>query len=293
MRKSLFIAGLFCFLALSFTQAGQRHSTQGEKIRQKFDRARALGQFSIPLYAFEVTKTFPHDTDSFTQGLFYHGGVVYEGTGRYGKSRLIKLKLETGKKIRERHLDKAYFGEGVAVCGNRVFQLTYKEKTAFSYDLEDLALKQTYPYPRRGWGLASDGRRLVASDGTARLYFLDPDDFSQKGSVKVRDKIGPVVNLNELEFFKGRVLANVWMTDILVEIDPDTGRVVSFIDLTGLNPDPEKLRFPYVLNGIAVNEKNGRLLVTGKCWPHIYEIDLVRLSREKRQGLLDRINNRG
>ena len=231
----------------------------------------AAPQRQAPVHGYEIVREYPHDSRAFTQGLIYRDGVFFESTGQYGQSTLRKVELATGKVLRQRRLDDRYFAEGLTAWGDRLVQLTWDTKVGFVYDLESFAPRSTFPYAGQGWGLTHDGRRLILSDGTPRLRFLDPETFQELGGVDVREGAQPVLMLNELEFIDGRVYANVWHTDRIAVIDPADGMVTAWIDLAGLRPaaarDPEA-----VLNGIAFDAAGGRLFVTGKWWPTLFEI---------------------
>jgi len=232
---------------------------------------------TAPVYGYRVVAEYPHDPDAFTQGLVYRDGVLYEGTGLRGRSTLRRVDLETGTVERSVALDPVHFGEGIAVVGDRVYQLTWQTGTCFVYDRDTFAPLETFTYPTEGWGLATDGARLVMSDGTDQLFFRDPTTFAEVGRVAVRDGDEPVRNLNELEVVGGEVWANVWQTDRIARIDPTTGRVVGWIDLTGLlSAEDRQGREVDVLNGIAHDPATGRVFVTGKLWPKLFEIDIVR-----------------
>ncbi len=244
----------------------------------QISRERILDQSSIPVYGYKVIETFPHDTSSYTEGLVMKDGRLFEGTGLYGHSTVRENDLATGKAIREVRPDPIYFGEGITVLGHTLYELTYLSNTGFRYDLETFAPGKPFHYETQGWGLTSDGKSLVMSDGSSAIMFLDPDTLALERKIFVHDEVGPVGFLNELELADGKLYANVWQTDFIAIIDPATGKVTGWIDLEGLNPDPEKLKYPYVLNGIAYDEKTKKLLVTGKCWPGLYMIDLVKRS---------------
>jgi glutaminyl-peptide cyclotransferase len=236
--------------------------------------ARILNQTAIPVYGYKIAATYPHDTTSYTEGLVMVNGTMYEGTGLYGHSLVRQWDLKTGKVLHETRLPDIYFGEGVTVLDKTVFELTYLENTAFTYD-EKLKKQSSYRYVNQGWGLTHDDRHLLMSDGSSAIQVLDPKTHALIRRIFVTDTVGPVGFLNELEYDRGKLYANVWQTDFIAIIDPRTGKITGWINLTGLNPDPQKLVYPLVLNGIAVNTQTGRLLVTGKCWPHVWEIDLV------------------
>ncbi len=224
-----------------------------------------------PVAGYRVVATYPHDPDAFTQGLVFDGDL-YEGTGLEGRSTLRRVDLATGEVLQSRDLSPEHFGEGVAVVGDRIYQLTLETGTCFVYDRETFAVLETYAYPGAGWGLASDGKRLVMSDGSDRLVFRDPATFAALGHVDVRDGGVEVSNLNELEVVGGEIWANVWLTDRIARIDPASGRVTGWIDLAGLLSAAEAGTAD-VLNGIAHDPATGRVFVTGKLWPALFEIE--------------------
>ncbi len=231
----------------------------------------------ISRFTYEIVNTYPHDPEAFTQGLFYDGGFLYESTGLHGRSSLRKVELTTGKVLRRRDLDQEFFGEGVALAGNRIFQLTYRERVGFRYDRDSFELLSTFRYETEGWGLTHDGERFIASDGTPVLRFRDSETFAETGRIEVTGDGRRVGDLNELEFVGGEIFANVWRTDLVARIDPATGEVTGWIDLEGLLPAAEKAAAD-VLNGIAWDEANGRLFVTGKLWPWLFEIRMKEIA---------------
>ncbi|MCU0502831.1 MAG: glutaminyl-peptide cyclotransferase [Anaerolineae bacterium] len=224
----------------------------------------------VPVYSYRVVATHPHDPSAFTQGLVYADEVFYEGTGLYGRSSLRRVDPPTGQVQQQVDLPPAYFGEGVALVGDTLYQLTWQEHTVFTYERHSFAATGHFTYTTEGWGLTYDGQRLIMSDGSNTLYFRDPVTFEETGRVQVFDGATPVTLLNELEFIGGEVYANVWQTDRIARIEPQTGRVTAWIDLTGLRPPQTD-----VLNGIAYDAGQDRLFVTGKLWPYLYEIALV------------------
>ena len=229
---------------------------------------------SAPVAGYRVVKVYPHDRMAFTQGLQYVDGVLYEGTGQNGQSGIRKVELETGKVLQHQPLDAKYFGEGITVWQNTIVQITWQSEIGFVYDKVSFKQLKSFSYTGEGWGLTHDGTRLIMSDGTAYLRFLDPATFKETGRVLVKDNGVAISKLNELEFVKGEIVANVWMTKRLVRISPKTGEVLGWIDLTGLL-DPRDEIGTDVLNGIAYDAKGDRLFVTGKLWPKLFEIKLV------------------
>lgn len=235
-----------------------------------------IGGGGRQLYGYRIVNRYPHDPRAFTQGLDIQDGVLYEGTGLNGRSSLRRVELETGEVLQQAVLAEEFFGEGIVVSGDRIYQLTWQSQQAFVYDRETFEVLDTHTYPTEGWGLTSDGERLIMSDGTSTLIFRDPETFAEVRRVEVIDGGEPVIRLNELEWVNGEVWANIWQTDEIVRIDPATGAVLGRIDLTGLlQPEDQAGADVDVLNGIAVDEATGRIFVTGKLWPVLYEIELV------------------
>lgn len=226
---------------------------------------------------YRVVHVFPHDPFAFTQGLVYADGHLYESTGLNGRSSLRMLDLQTGRVLQRHDLPAQYFGEGLANWGTDLMQLTWKSGTAFVYDRFSFALRRTLHYPWEGWGLTQDGRNLILSDGSSVLRFLDPHSFREVRRISVHDAGGrPLLNLNELEYVRGEIYANVWQTDWIVRISPRDGKVLGWMDLSGLM-DKGRLTDPdAVLNGIAYDAKWDRLFVTGKLWPKVFQIQLIR-----------------
>ena len=227
-----------------------------------------------PRYGYEVVNVYPHDPDAFTQGLEFHDGILLESTGRHPSS-VRRVRLETGEVLARRELDNQFFGEGLTSVGDRILTLTWQSGHGFVWDVDDLEPAGTFSYSGEGWGLTHDETRVILSDGTPSLRFLDPDTLAQTGSVPVTFMGRPLDRLNELEFIEGEVWANVWQTNFIVRIDPATGVVTGVIDLTGLLPDPVANPSDDVLNGIAWDAQNRRLFVTGKNWPKLFEIRLT------------------
>jgi glutamine cyclotransferase len=232
---------------------------------------------AVTMYTYKVLKAYPHDPQAFTQGLTYENGILYEGTGLRGRSMLIKRELESGKLIKRERLPRKYFGEGITLFGDKLVQLTWKSRTGFVYDKKTFRALDEFKYTDQGWGIVYDGRRLIMSDGTSRLRILDPNTFAVTGRIQVRHQGRNVRGLNEMEIIDGQIYANIWPTEYIAIIAPKTGNVTGWINLTGLCPVPEPRSSNIVLNGIAYRSETRHLLVTGKCWPKLYEIELVPL----------------
>jgi glutamine cyclotransferase len=230
---------------------------------------------ATPVYTYVVVAEYPHDPNAFTQGLQYVDGELYEGTGLNGASSLRRVALESGEVLQQINLDDAYFGEGITVVEDRIYQLTWQSNVGFIYDRESFASQSEFDYPTEGWGITYDGEHLIMSDGSATLRRWDPDTLAEVGRVDVADQGKSITQLNELEYINGEVFANVWQTDRIVRINPATGQVTGRIDLTGLLDPADVTQRVDVLNGIAYDAENDRLFVTGKLWPKLYEIDLV------------------
>ncbi len=230
--------------------------------------------FSSHYYTYTVVNTYPHDPDAFTQGLVFENGRLFEGTGLYGQSSLREVELETGEVSRSLSLPSQYFGEGITIYNEQIVQLTWLSKVGFIYDRDSFELLEAFDYLTEGWGITHDGERLIVSDGTSTLYFWDPVTFEEIGRIEVFDQDGPVIRLNELEYVRGEVFANVWYTDRIARIDPHTGRVRGWINLEGLLESGRR-GSANVLNGIAYDAENDRLFVTGKLWSRLFEIELV------------------
>jgi len=213
----------------------------------------------------------PHDPKAFTQGLQWHSGFLYEGTGLYGESTLRKVEVDTGKVLMQRSLEKRFFGEGITIFGERIFQLTWREQTAFEYSLKDFSPTKRYEYAGEGWGLTHNGKALIMSDGTPEIRFIDPESFAELSRITVVTDRGPVPMLNELEFINGRIYANVWQTPFVVIINPSNGHVTGMINFDGLL---DIRPAPGVLNGIAQIPNSDRTLITGKNWPFIFEVTI-------------------
>ena len=230
-----------------------------------------------PVYGYQIVHAYPHDPKAFTEGLFFLDGYLFESTGLEGRSSVRKTALETGRVVEKHDLAPAYFGEGIVGWKDKLIQLTYRTEKGFVYDLATFKPRRTFSYHGEGWGLTQDGRRIIMSDGTPQIRFLDPNTLKETGRITVTEGGQPIGNVNELEWVKGEIFANIWQTDMIARIDPKTGHVIGWIDLTGLRDKAGGVVDPDgVLNGIAYDSARGRLFVTGKLWPKLFEIRLVK-----------------
>lgn len=228
----------------------------------------------VKQYKLQVVNSFPHDRTSYTQGLFFYAGAMYESTGLNGKSTFRKVDISTGKALSKLTFDRKYFLEGSVEKDGNIYMLTWQNQLAFVYDAATLEYKASYSYPREGWGLTTDGKHLMASDGSARLYFMD-DNFRQVRTITVKMDGRPVRYLNELEYIDGKIWANVYMSDLILIINPESGNVEGVVDCTGLLPRQLQYEDTDVLNGIAYNPADGSIYLTGKNWCRLYEVKIV------------------
>lgn len=234
----------------------------------------SCGEATIKEYSLEVVAEYPHDTESYTQGLFFFDGQLYESTGLHGKSTFRKVDLQTGEAIHKLRFDEKYFVEGSVIWKDNLYILTWESRTAFIYDAHTLEYKSTWKYPRQGWGITTDGKQLIASDGSANLYFMD-ENFALDRKVLVTVEDRPLRFLNELEYIDGRIWANVYTSDEIVIINPKDGKVEGVVDCRGLLPSSLRKPDTDVLNGIAYDMESGKIYLTGKNWPRLYEVRLV------------------
>ena len=222
----------------------------------------------------EIINTFPHDSKAFTQGLVFSNGNLYEGTGLYGKSTIRKIDLSTGKIEKIHKLSDHLFGEGITIMDDKLYQLTWRSKKGIIYDTESFEVLGFFNYPFEGWGITNDGKSLIISNGTQNIYFYNPVNFKQVKKIKVTDRGEPVSQINELEYINGKIYANIWRSDKIISIDPSSGKVLKWYDLSPLKKHVKGKERIDVLNGIAYDDKNGRIFVTGKLWPKLFEIKL-------------------
>jgi glutamine cyclotransferase len=226
-------------------------------------------------YTYRVIKTFNHDPQAYTQGLYVNNGYLYEGTGQNGSSSLRKVELETGKVLQSTNLNQEYFGEGIALFDGKIYQLTWTSGIGFVYDAETFNKLHSFNYATQGWGLTTNGKELIMSDGSNTLYFMEPNGFTEVKKIEVFDNYGPQKMLNELEYIDGKIWANVYTSNRVVIIDPQSGAVVSEIDFSGILKNSDKTGNEDVLNGIAYDSTNKRIYVTGKNWPKLFQIEIV------------------
>lgn len=229
---------------------------------------------SVPHYSYKVVNSFLHDPGAYTEGLVYQDGDLYESTGLYGRSSLRKVELETGKPVQVYNLPANYFGEGIAINEEQIYMLTWKEQTGFVFDRRTFQLLDHFSYLNEGWGLTIDKTGFIMSNGSDRLIWLDPSEFKPFREIRVRSNGAPVENLNELEYIDGEIWANIYLTSCIARIDPKDGRVLGWLDTYDMLSD-EEMTFAEVPNGIAYDILNGRIFVTGKFWPRLFEIELV------------------
>jgi len=230
---------------------------------------------AVPVYGYDVVHTYPHDPSAFTEGLFYLNGYLYESTGLEQHSTIRKVRLETGSVLQKIDIPPQYFGEGIVAWGGHLISLTWKSEIGFVFDLATLKLQRQFSYGGEGWALTQDGRQLIMSDGTPELRFINPKTLKETKRLTVNLDGKPIHNVNELEWVKGEIYANIWQSNYILRIDPRTGDVVGLINLSGLLSASEHVGGPDgVLNGIAYDPKDDRLFVTGKNWPKLFEIRL-------------------
>jgi len=227
------------------------------------------------LFKVRIVKKYPHDPEAFTEGLVFANGFLYESTGLYGKSTLRQVELETGRIVKRYELPSLYFGEGMTLWGASLIQLTWKSQIGFAYNAETFSIEREFNYSGEGWGLTHDGKSLIMSNGTEELIFLDPRTLVQKRSLHVLDKGRPVCLLNELEYIKGEIFANIWREDLVARISPKTGDVTGWIDMSDLRKELPPGSSAEALNGIAFDAQRDRIFVTGKLWPLLFEIEII------------------
>jgi glutamine cyclotransferase len=266
MKKYLLLA-----LLLSFASISQSCKKEAEPPKPNSPQNTTP---PAPVYSYEIVNTWPHDPDAFTQGLQYYNGELYESTGLNGKSSLRRVDLKTGKVLQKIDISNDYFAEGMTILDSKIYQLTYQTHIGFIYDLKTFEKLGSWQYEGEGWGLTTDGKELIMTNGSNKINFLDPRSLTISRTIEVFDEGYPVENLNELEYIRGEIYVNIWRTDRVARIDPVTGKVNGWIDLAGLLMPQERTEKVDVLNGIAYDEKGDRIFVTGKLWPKLFEIKI-------------------
>jgi glutaminyl-peptide cyclotransferase len=279
MRTAIFV------LVLLFTLGCDNASSNGTPVnRTAANTAAQPVREPVKTDGYTVVNTFPHDPKAFTQGLMHYDGYLYESTGQYGSSTLRKVELKTGRVLQQHRLPSDYFGEGLTILNGKIYQLTWRERTVFVYNLENFKLEKELRYAGEGWGLTDDGTNLIMTDGTHVIRFVDPDTFRTLRTITVLREDGkPLMNLNELEYINGEIWANIWhsedpkilgRTNHIARIDPSNGNLLGYIDLTGISPEDQRRDTENTLNGIAYDRENDRIFVTGKNWRRLFEIKL-------------------
>ena len=266
----------------SFTGSTGRRSLKsvaykGGKVNTTITRFMIVLSDNAPeRYGYKVVHTYPHDRAAFTQGLFYDNGILFESTGQMNSSSLREVEMATGKVIRQLNIDQSLFGEGITLYKERIYQVTWKNKVGFVYDKSTFRQLNKIYYQTDGWGLTTIGDRIVMSDGSNALYFFEPEMFTVVSHLEVYDNVKQVDQLNELEYINGEIWANIWMTDLIARIDPESGKVLGYIDLKGILDDNDSGTNADVLNGIAYDREGDRIFVTGKNWPKLFEIKVIK-----------------
>jgi glutaminyl-peptide cyclotransferase len=272
---------LFClFFSAAFQIFGQGSRNASGGTGWEFCLPCAIAQPSsiskpIPLYKVKIIKAYPHDPDAFTEGLVFSGGFIYESTGMNGKSSIRKVELETGKIVKKFDLPVQYFGEGLTEWDGTFIQLTWRSGKGFVYDHESFSIERDFGFSGEGWGITHDGKSLIMSNGSNRLVFLNPQTFAQERVMPVLSGGKPVRLLNELEYIKGEIYANIWLKDFVARISPETGEVIGWIDMSNLRKELSDGQKADVLNGIAYDTETNRIFVTGKLWPKLFQIEIV------------------
>ena len=234
------------------------------------------GQPSVPVWRVKIVATYPHDPGAYTQGLVIKNGQMYEGTGRNGASSLRQVDLTTGAVLKSLPLDEKYFGEGITILNGKIYQLTWRNNLCFTYDLDSFQYKEHFKYAYEGWGVTEDGKNLIVSDGSSDIRFVDPSTFKELRKISVKHGTERIKNLNELEFINGEIWANVWYDDRVARISPESGQLLGWIDLSNLFPRNQRKDKDQVLNGIAQDPDTKKIYATGKNWPNLFEIEIVK-----------------
>jgi glutamine cyclotransferase len=263
-------------LLLTALFAGILSCSESSTARQPTIAPAASATESVPVYTYQVINTWPHDAEAYTQGLVFYDGALFESTGLHGSSSLRRVELKTGKVKKKVDVAREYFAEGMTIFRDKIFQITWQSQKGFVYDIKKLKQEGEFAYEGQGWGLTHDDHFLIMSDGTNRIRFLDPTNFQVQRTISVYDNGQPLTDLNELEYIKGEIYANIWKVDRIVRLDPATGRINAWVDMTGLHHAGNDPNSENCLNGIAYDAEGDRLFVTGKRWPSIFEVRLVK-----------------
>ena len=266
MKRILITSVIAAVVALSGISSCKTTANKNVDFKNASTEARA------PVYHFEIINSYPHDSSAFTQGLVFRQGKLFESTGQEGRSSLREVELETGRVLRKVSVPSPYFAEGITLLSDKIYQLTWQHQLGFVYDVHTFEKIGEFRYSGEGWGLTDDGQSLILSDGTNRIRFCDPASFRLLKTILVVDAQSPVTDINELEYIRGEIYANIWHEDRIARINPLDGRVIAWIDLTALSSQVEVHDDEAVLNGIAYDDESGRLFVTGKLWPKLFEI---------------------
>lgn len=275
IKRLIFIA-LTTILFISCGCGGKK-ATQTSKSTQNEAYMDVKQPGSAPIqYTYKVKNSFPHSMTSYTQGLYWHEGYLWESTGEFGRSAFLKVDLESGNILHNIPLEDKYFGEGAALLNNKIYQLTWMNQMAFVYDAESLEKIDEFKYQGEGWGITTDGEKLYMSNGTHEIYILNPNDFSREATIDVRMNNRRVREINELEWIDGKIWANIFMSDLIIIINPSSGVVEGVVDLDGILPESEQHPNTDVLNGIAYDKEGNRIFVTGKNWSKLFEIEIVK-----------------
>lgn len=266
MKRNYYSMTVLIFLSLFFMKGCTE--TKPPSIPKAGDPAKPT------MFTYEVVNSFPHDTKAFTQGLQFYNGYLYESTGEEGNSSVRQVEIQTGKVLKKTPLAADLFAEGLTILNGKIYQITWRNNKAFVYDLNTLDKINEQPYPYEGWGLTNDGKNLIATDSTNVIRFLNPENYQTVTTLEIKNKSENINEINELEYIKGEIWGNIWHKDLIIRIDPKDGKILGWIDLKGLRPQETFRDNEAVLNGIAYDEQNDRLFVTGKLWPKIFEIKL-------------------
>lgn len=273
IKFALILLGVLVFFFIKTHSIADKPITAN--IFSSIDWEKELAVNDVPIYHYQIVRTYSHNENSFTEGLELHGNILYESSGLYKLSKLSKIDLQTERTTLSYDLSPNYFAEGITILGNKLYQLTYESNIGFIYNMDTFHLEKTFTYPMQGWGLTNNGKELIMSNGSASLVFLDPNNFAIKRYVIVHHNQVPITHINELEYIKGKIYANIQDTNLIAMISPEDGRILGWIDLRGLYLPPKESLSWQDLNGIAYDQSDDTLLVTGKLWPKLYKLKII------------------